>query len=71
MVEVRWEDSDTQRSVTLSVTSSEVKRSVVLEISEQRSSSAPSLFLSPRDIRPGREGKVVTVRMAVLYQHRD
>ena len=53
MVDVCWEDSETQRSVTLAVTSSEVNRSVVEEIREQRSSSAPSLVLSPRDIRPG------------------
>ena len=54
MVDVCWEDSETQRSVTLAVTSSEVNRSVVEEIREQRSSSAPSLVLSPRDIRPGK-----------------
>lgn len=47
-------DSDTVRSVTLPVTSSEVKMSVVEEIREQRSSSAPRLLLS-RDMRPGEE----------------
>ena len=46
-------DSETVRLVTLSVTSSEVKMSVVEEMREQRSSSAPPLSLS-RDIRPRR-----------------
>ena len=63
-------DSDTVRSVTLSVTSSEVKMSVVEEIREQRSSSAPPLSLS-RDIRPRRGSSAVESEVKILRQSRD